>query len=210
MSKEQFILQQLDLLFPNAQCELTHRTSFELLIAVVLSAQTTDKAVNQITPNLFLKYPDAKSLANSNLEDVEQLIRRIGLYRNKAKNIKALADKLVQDFSGNVPGTMKELLTLPGVGRKTANVVLNVCFDVPTVAVDTHVERVSKRLKLAKNDDSVLQVEQKIKRRFARKYWNKLHHQFIFFGRYLCLSRNPKCEQCPFKDNYCCYVANKK
>lgn len=192
------ILDILEEMYPNAECELIHKNAFELTVAVVLSAQTTDVAVNKITPKLFEKYPTPKQLAEAPPEDVEQLIKTIGLYRNKAKSIQGLARELVTSFDGEVPRTMEELLTLPGVGRKSANVVLSVCYDIPSMAVDTHVERVSKRLNLAKKTDTVLEVEKKCMKKIDKDRWNRAHHLFIFFGRYFCTARNPQCGQCPF------------
>ena len=193
------ILDILEEMFPNAECELIHKNAFELLIAVVLSAQTTDASVNKITPGLFEAFPTPVALANADIKDIENKIRRIGLYRNKARSIKELSKALVEDFNGVVPETMKELTSLAGVGRKTANVVRSVCFDIPSIAVDTHVERISKRLGLAKPQDSVEKVEEKLKRKIKRERWNRAHHLFIFFGRYHCTARNPKCEDCPFQ-----------
>lgn len=193
------ILDILEEMFPNAECELIHKNAFELLIAVVLSAQTTDASVNKITPGLFEAFPTPVALANADIKDIENKIRRIGLYRNKARSIKELSRALVEDFNGVVPETMKELTSLAGVGRKTANVVRSVCFDIPSIAVDTHVERISKRLGLAKPQDSVEKVEEKLKRKIKRERWNRAHHLFIFFGRYHCTARNPKCEDCPFQ-----------
>ncbi len=192
------ILDILEVMFPNAECELNHESTFQLLIAVVLSAQTTDVSVNKVTPNLFSKYPDAFALANAELRDVENCIRNLGLYRNKAKNIIECAKQLVNDYNGEVPSTMKELTKLAGVGRKTANVVLSVAFNVPAIAVDTHVDRISKRLGLSKPQDNVLDVEMKLKRKIKRERWNRAHHLFIFFGRYFCTAKNPKCKECPF------------
>lgn len=196
----QIVLDELERLFPDAHCELNHSNAFELLVAVVLSAQTTDVSVNKITPNLFKKYPSVEALANADLKDIEETIKQIGLYRNKAKNIKALALQLMEKHHGEVPCTRKELEALPGVGRKTTNVVLSVAFEQPALAVDTHVERVSKRLKLAKKDDNVLQVEKKLCRAIPRNRWNKTHHQLIFFGRYFCKATSPNCEDCRLFD----------
>lgn len=194
------ILDQLIELFPDAHCELNHSTPFQLLIAVILSAQTTDVSVNKVTPALFEKYPDAYTLSKAEVKDVEKLIRNIGLYRNKAKNIIACAKQIVDEFDGEVPNTMKKLTSLAGVGRKTANVVLSVSFNIPAIAVDTHVDRISKRLGFAKMNDSVLQVEEKLKRKIKRERWNHAHHLIIFFGRYFCTAKNPKCNECPFID----------
>lgn len=194
------ILDQIETIFPNAQCELNHETPFQLLVAVVLSAQTTDVSVNKVTPALFQAYPTSKELSKANPKDVEPFIHSIGLYKNKARSIVNLSKDLEEKFNGEVPYTYKQLMSLAGVGRKTANVVRSVAFDIPSFAVDTHVERVSKRLGLAKPMDSVEKVEEKLKRKIDRTRWNQGHHDMIFFGRYLCTSRNPKCEICPFID----------
>lgn len=193
------ILDAIEVLFPNAQCELLHETPFQLLVAVVLSAQTTDASVNKVTPGLFAKWPDAKSLMHAPLPEVEDAIRTIGLYRTKARNIIALSQSLEDNFHGVVPSSYKELQSLPGVGRKTANVVRSVSFDIPAFAVDTHVERVSKRLGLAKVEDNPLKVEEKLKRKISRSRWNQGHHDMIFFGRYFCTAKKPRCSECPFQ-----------
>lgn len=195
------ILDILETKFPHAHCELIHRNAYELIVSVVLSAQTTDNAVNQVTPALFEAFPTPQALAKADLSDIEAKIRRIGLYRNKAKSIQGLANAIIERYHGEIPSSMKELTSLPGVGRKTANVVRSVWFDIPSVAVDTHVERISKRLGLAKPQDSVTEVEEKLKRKIKRERWNRAHHLFIFFGRYACTARNPQCEQCPFKES---------
>lgn len=194
------ILDILETKFPHAHCELIHRNAYELIVSVVLSAQTTDNAVNQVTPALFAAFPTPQALAKADLADIEAKIRRIGLYRNKAKSIQGLANAIIERYHGEIPSSMKELTSLPGVGRKTANVVRSVWFDIPSVAVDTHVERISKRLGLAKPQDSVSEVEEKLKRKIKRERWNRAHHLFIFFGRYACTARNSQCEQCPFKE----------
>ncbi len=192
------IVDQIEKIFPQAQCELHHETPFQLLVAVVLSAQTTDASVNKVTPALFERFPTSKELAEAEPEEVEPYIRKIGLYRNKACSIVNLSRDLEDKFDGKVPATFKELQSLSGVGRKTANVVRSVAFDIPSFAVDTHVERVSKRLGLAKPYDNVTKVEEKLRRKIDRGRWNQAHHDFIFFGRYLCTARNPHCTQCPF------------
>ena len=199
-SKE-YIIESLNKLYPNAECELRHKNNFELLIAVVLSAQTTDASVNKVTPALFAKFPDAKALANAEIDDVIACIKSIGLYQNKSKNIISLSKQLVERFAGEVPSSREELESLDGVGRKTCNVIISNCFDYPAFAVDTHVSRVSKRLMIAKKDDDVLTIEKKLMKFFPKDLWGKLHHQFIFFGRYKCKAKNPDCEDCPFKDN---------
>ncbi|MDD6497036.1 MAG: endonuclease III [Solobacterium sp.] len=200
-SSKEYIIENLDRLYPDAHCELNHKDSFELLIAVVLSAQTTDVSVNRVTPALFEKYPDALSLSEASEEDVMRLIHSIGLYKNKSRNIINLAKELVKRFDGEVPSKREELESLPGVGRKTANVVLSNCFDYPAFAVDTHVSRVSKRLMIARKDDDVLTIEKKLMKFFPRNCWSRLHHQFIFFGRYKCKAKNPECTDCPFRDS---------
>ena len=200
MKNSKQIIDGLNRLFPDAYCQLNHRNSFELLIAVVLSAQTTDERVNSVTGALFSKYEDAEKLANADQEDVENIIRPIGLYRMKAKNIISLAKVLAERFNGAVPDNREDLESLPGVGRKTANVILSNCFDVPAFAVDTHVSRVSKRLQIADEDDDVDKIEEKLMNSFPEDLWGKLHHQFIFFGRYKCKARNPECDGCPFTD----------
>ena len=192
------IVDQIEKIFPQAQCELYHETPFQLLVAVVLSAQTTDASVNKVTPALFERFTTSKELAEAEPEEVEPYIRKIGLYRNKARSIVNLSRDLEDKFDGKVPATFKELQSLSGVGRKTANVVRSVAFDIPSFAVDTHVERVSKRLGLAKPYDNVTKVEEKLRRKIDRGRWNQAHHDFIFFGRYLCTARNPHCTQCPF------------
>lgn len=200
MKHAAYILETLDQMFPNATVELDHKNHFELLIAVVLSAQTTDVAVNKVTPELFNKYPTPYELANAKELDIEKYIKTIGLYRNKAKNIKALSEQLIKDFEGKVPSKREDLESLPGVGRKTANVVLSNAFGIPALAVDTHVARVSQRLGFAKTGDSVLTIENKLMKKIPKDKWQQAHHQFIFFGRYHCLARNPKCNQCPLFD----------
>lgn len=192
------ILEKLDALFPDARCELEHKNNYEMVVAVILSAQTTDVSVNKVTKSLFAKYPTAYDLAHGDIKDIEKEICSLGLYRNKAKAIQGMAKELITKYDGVVPNTMKELITLPGVGRKCANVILSECYGIPSLAVDTHVNRVSKRLGLAKKDDSLFDVERKLKRKIPRDRWIKSHHQLIFFGRYLCHSRNPKCDKCPF------------
>ena len=199
MKNSTFIMKKLDELYPDAFCQLEHKNDFELLVAVVLSAQTTDERVNSVTPFLFEKYPDAFALSKADLKIVEQIIKPIGLYHNKAVNIIKLANRLVEDFDGVVPNDRNKLESLPGVGRKTANVILNNCFDVPAFAVDTHVSRVSKRLGIADKDDDVDVIEEKLMNYFPKKNWGKLHHQFIFFGRYKCKAVKPDCTDCPLK-----------
>ncbi|WP_017727986.1 endonuclease III [Halalkalibacterium ligniniphilum] len=184
-------------MYPDAECELHHSNPFELLIAVVLSAQCTDALVNKVTPALFAKYKKPEDYVRVPLEELEQDIRSIGLYRNKAKNIKKLSQALIEQYGGEVPKERDELVTLAGVGRKTANVVASVAFGFPAIAVDTHVERVSKRLGICRWKDNVREVEETLMRKLPKERWSQAHHQLIFFGRYHCKAQNPQCEICP-------------
>ena len=188
-------------MFPNAECELRHNNAFELTIAVLLSAQCTDNLVNKVTATLFTKYKTPEDYLAVPLEELEQDIRSIGLYRNKAKNIKKLCTSLLEKFNGQIPQTHAELESLAGVGRKTANVVMSVAFGEPALAVDTHVERVSKRLGINRWKDNVRQVEDRLCSIIPRDRWNKSYHQLIFFGRYHCIARKPKCDICPLFDD---------
>ena len=183
---------------PVAETELHYNNPYELLVAVILSAQCTDKRVNMITPALFEAFPTPEVMAVSTPEVVYEYIKSVSYPNNKAKHLVGMAKILVEEFKGIVPSDIKELQKLPGVGRKTANVVRSVAFDIPSFAVDTHVDRVSKRLGLAKPYDSVEKVEEKLKRKIDRDRWNQGHHDFIFFGRYLCTARHPQCQKCPF------------
>lgn len=201
------ILSHLDRMYPDAHCELNHANTYEMAIAVILSAQTTDASVNQVTPKLFEKYPTVESLANAELKDVEQCISRLGLYHNKARSIVNFSKGVVENYGGIVPDTMDDLLTLSGVGRKCANVILSECYGIPSLAVDTHVTRVSKRLGLVYQKDDVNTIERKLKRKIPKERWIKTHHQMIFFGRYLCHARSPKCGLCPFVS--ICHEKNK-
>ena len=199
MNHSKLIIKYLDEIYPNAKCELKHKNNFQLLIAVVLSAQTTDERVNSVTPFLFKKYKDAEALSKAKLKDVETIIKPIGLYHNKAINIINLSKELIIKHKGIVPDNREDLESLPGVGRKTCNVILNNCFDYPAFAVDTHVSRVSKRLSIADKDDDVNTIEEKLMKYFPKSKWGKLHHQFIFFGRYKCKAIKPECEDCKLK-----------
>ncbi|MCQ9277821.1 endonuclease III [Staphylococcus borealis] len=188
-------------MFPDAECELKHDNAFELTIAVLLSAQCTDNLVNKVTRTLFQKYKTPQDYLNVEIEELQNDIRSIGLYRNKAKNIQKLCQSLIDQFNGDIPNTHKALESLAGVGRKTANVVMSVAFDEPSLAVDTHVERVSKRLGINRWKDNVNQVEERLCSIIPRERWSKSHHQLIFFGRYHCLARKPKCDICPLLDD---------
>ena len=191
-------------MYPEARGELEWETPFQLLIAVILSAQTTDKAVNKVTPNLWKHYPEIEDLAKANLVDVEECLRTIGLYKNKARNIIKTARVILQDFDGQVPKTHKELETLPGVGRKTANVVLAEVYGIPSIAVDTHVSRIAKRLNISAPDADVKEIEEDLMKKIPKKDWILTHHRLIFFGRYHCLAKKPKCDICPVQA-YCKY-----
>ena len=194
------ILKVLNEMFPNANIELHHKNHFELLIAVVLSAQATDVSVNKVTPQLFEMFPTPHDLAQAEVTVVEQIIKTIGLYQ--------LSKQLVELYDAEIPQKREQLEALPGVGRKTANVVLSNAFGIPALAVDTHVMRVSIRLGLAKKGDTALAIESKLNRKIPRELWSKVHHQFIFFGRYHCLAKNPKCQICPLYD--VCRYENKE
>lgn len=194
------ILDTIGTMFPDAHCELNHDNAFELTIAVLLSAQCSDQMVNKVTADLFQKYKSPEDYLAVPLEELEQDIRRIGLYRNKAKHIHNLCRILIDQYGGEIPSEHDQLVKLPGVGRKTANVVVSTAFDVPAIAVDTHVERVSKRLGFAGWDDSVLEVEKKLMKRVPKDEWSVTHHRLIFFGRYHCKAQNPQCQVCPLLD----------
>ncbi len=197
-TKTRIILDQIAKMYPDAHCELHHSNPFELTIAVLLSAQCTDETVNKVTATLFQKYKRPEDYLAVPLEELEQDIRRIGLYRNKAKNIQALCALLLDKYDGEVPREHEKLVELPGVGRKTANVVVSNAFGVPAIAVDTHVERVSKRLGLAGEKDSVLEVEKKLMKKVPREEWTQTHHRLIFSGVTTVRrkTRNVSCAHC--------------
>ncbi|MBU8879063.1 endonuclease III [Bacillus sp. FJAT-29790] len=199
-SQIRFCLDKMGEMFPDAHCELNHSNPFELVIAVALSAQCTDVLVNKVTAKLFQKYKTPQDYLNVSLEELQEDIRSIGLFRNKAKNIQKLSQLLLSEYEGVVPQDRDELTKLPGVGRKTANVVVSVAYGVPAIAVDTHVERVSKRLALCRWKDSVLEVEKTLMRKVPMDEWSVTHHRMIFFGRYHCKAQNPQCEVCPLLD----------
>ena len=193
------ILDVLYKTYPNAICQLDHNNAFELLIAVSLSAQTTDKSVNKVTPFLFEKYPTPELLSRADIKDVEEILRPIGMFHNKAKNIIGISKALFTEFNSEVPKDYDALITLPGVGRKTANVVLSVAFNIPRIAVDTHVFRVSNRIGITDEKD-VLKTEEELMKRIPIDNWIRTHHTLIFHGRNICLAKNPKCDECPIKD----------
>ncbi|WP_042457760.1 endonuclease III [Neobacillus dielmonensis] len=196
-SQVRFCLDQIGEMFPDAHCELNHSNPFELVIAVSLSAQCTDALVNKVTKDLFKKYKTPEDYLNVPLEELQNDIRSIGLYRNKAKNIQSLCRMLLNEYDGQLPKDRDELTKLPGVGRKTANVVVSVAFGIPAIAVDTHVERVSKRLGICRWKDSVLEVEKTLMKKVPQFEWSITHHRLIFFGRYHCKAQNPQCPTCP-------------
>ena len=199
------LLDYLDELFPLAKCELFYTKDYELVIAVMLSAQTTDKSVNNVTRVLFNKYPSLDALNEAPLEDIENIIKQIGLYKNKAKNLKGIVSILINRFNYQVPSDKDLLMTLPGVGNKTAGVIRAEIFKIPDLPVDTHILRISKRLKIAKKSDEPIDVERKLKKLIPEDRWIKSHHQLIHFGRYFCLARSPKCEECKIK-KWCSYL----
>ncbi|MBD7895134.1 endonuclease III [Limosilactobacillus sp. Sa3CUN2] len=190
-------IHQMRAMYPEAGTTLKADTTFHFLLATILSAQSTDKSVNMITPALFARFPTPKSLAKAQPEDVEPYIQSLGLYHNKAKYLVNAARGIVTNFNGQVPHTMKELISLPGVGRKVANVVLAECFHIPAFPVDTHVSRVARRLGMVKPNATVLQIEKRLKEAVPKDEWLDAHHAMIFFGRYQCTARNPKCNKCP-------------
>lgn len=194
------LLDYLDYLFPNPKCELIYQKDYQLLMAVVLSAQSTDKRVNSVTPIIFSKYPTLEDVKKANLSDLEEIIRPVGSFRKKAAFLKGIATRLVDEFNGVVPIDREVLESFPGVGRKTVNVFLGEFYGVPAIAVDTHVERVSKRLKLAYLNDSVLDVERKLMKKVPKDRWARFHLQMVLFGRYYCKAVKPLCKDCPLKE----------
>ena len=194
------IEEYLDYLFPNPKCELIYHTDYELLMAVVLSAQSTDKRVNTVTPIIFKKYSTLKELKEADLRDLEDIIRPVGSFRKKASYIKDIATILVDEFNGVVPRDRDILMKFPGVGRKTINVFLSEYYNEPAIAVDTHVERISKRLGIASKNDDVLKVEKKLMKFFKKEEWGRRHLQLVLFGRYYCKAIKPECRDCRLKD----------
>lgn len=207
MKNKEFFLDYLDELYPNATCELIYHYDYELLIAVVLSAQCTDKRVNLVTKELFSKY-NLKEISTLPLSKLEEIIRPVGTYTRKSVYVQEIAKSLLQNYEGKVPNNREYLESLPGVGHKTCNVVLSNLYNIPTIAVDTHVSRVSKRLKLAKETDDVKKIEQKLMKLFPKDKWSRLHHQMVLFGRYQCKSIKPDCQYCKLKE-FCKYYNQK-
>lgn len=189
--------------YPLAQCELEHDSPFQLLLSTVLSAQTTDVQVNKTMVPLYKEYPEVTDWLSLNREEIEEKIKTIGLYRTKAKNVYNLVRALIDDYKGEVPNTMEELIKLPGVGRKTANVVLSNAFNVPAIAVDTHVFRLANRIGIT-NKKTVENTEKALMKAIAKDKWIIAHHLLIFHGRRLCTARSPKCHECPI-NSYCKY-----
>jgi endonuclease-3 len=201
------ILKKLDILYPQATCALTHRNPWQLLVATILSAQCTDKRVNEVTPELFKKYPTIEDFAHASQDELANDIRSTGFFNNKAKSVIGAAKKILADFGGKVPKTIDELLTVPGAARKTANVVLGTAYGIPSgVVVDTHVQRVSQRLDLTKNGEPV-KIEQDLMKILPKDRWILFSHQIILHGRNLCIARKPRCVDCPLDP--LCYAKDK-
>ena len=202
MTKERmnFISQYVDSLFPNAKCELFYSKDYELVIAVMLSAQTTDKAVNEVTRSLFSKFPSLEAIEKAPIEDIEEEIKSLGLYKNKAKNIKGIAHTILTEFNGVLPSDKDLLQRLPGIGNKSAGVIRIEVFKIPDLPVDTHIIRISNRLGIANSKDEPIDIERKLKKLIPESNWIKTHHQLIHFGRYFCLARSPKCKECKLRD----------
>lgn len=208
ITKNNDFIEYLDELYPDATCELNYNHDYELLIAVVLSAQCTDKRVNLVTKELFETYT-LEEISELDQKELERIIRPVGTYTRKAMYVKEIAKSLIQNYHGTVPNHRKYLESLPGVGHKTCNVVLSNIYDVPAFAVDTHVSRVSKRLGFAKENDDVSVIEKKLMKRFPKEKWSRMHHQMVLFGRYHCKSLNPDCESCKLKE-YCKHDKKRK
>lgn len=200
MNKVEVIENYIDELLPNPKCELNYNKDYELLIAVMLSAQTTDKRVNKVTNILFNKYDSLEKLKDANISDLRNIVRELGSYNKKAMYIKEIATIIVDNYNGVMPRVRKDLENMPGVGRKTVNVVFGELEIEPNIAVDTHVARVSKRLGLAKDSDDVLKIEMKLRKKFKKETWNKRHKQLVLFGRYYCKAVKPECDTCRLKD----------
>jgi endonuclease-3 len=195
MVRARVIYRQLSKSYPNVRCELDYKNAFQLLVATVLSAQCTDKRVNQTTPALFKKYPNPQKMANADLRDIQKLVKSTGFFRAKAKNIKGLSNKIMEEFDGKVPSNLEDLITLPGVGRKTANVVLGHAFGIPGITVDTHFGRLSRRFGWSKQNNPV-KVEFEVGELIPEKEWTNLSQRMIWHGRRVCHSRKPACGAC--------------
>ena len=195
-----FISSYVDSLFPNAKCELFYNQDYELAIAVMLSAQTTDKAVNAVTEGLFKEFNSLEKLANADIKDIERHIKKLGLYKNKAKNIQGIAKTLLNDFDGKLPSDKDALQTLPGIGNKSAGVIRIEIFKIPDLPVDTHIIRITNRLGIASKKDEPIDIERKLKKLIPESSWIKTHHQLIHFGRYFCTAKSPKCDGCALRE----------
>jgi endonuclease III len=198
--RAQSVARKLQAAMPEAKVELVHRSPFELLMATILSAQCTDQRVNQVTPVLFKRYKTPCELANARLPELEEIVRSTGFFKSKAKNLVACAAAITSQFGGRVPDRMEDLVTLPGVGRKTANVVLGQAFGQPAIVVDTHVKRVSNRLKLTGSDDPA-EIEQDLQRLLLPSQWTPVSARLLLHGRYVCVARKPLCTRCPIHDD---------
>ena len=204
MKKIETISKYLSEMFPNPKCELSYKTSWQLLVATILSAQCTDRQVNKVTPKLFQKYPNVQSMSKAKIETIEKLIYSTGFYRNKAKNIIAASDMIMQEFNGKIPKNMENLLRLPGVARKTANIILGECFGIQAgIAVDTHVKRISRKLALSK-ENTPEKIEKDLMNIFPKKEWTNFSHRLILFGRNICNAKKPNCQICKIH-KYCLY-----
>lgn len=195
-----YYTERFDILFPNAKCELDYQNIYQLSVAVILSAQTSDAQVNKVTPNLFKKYSTVEELSLANPKELMEYIKMLGLAERKSEYLIRFAKAVIEKFNGAIPKTIEELITIPGIGRKTANVIVSEGYHLPGFAVDVHVTRVSKRLGLASESDNPDKIEFKLKEYFPIELWHKLHHQMIFMGRYLCKSQKPECDRCLFRD----------
>ena len=200
MKKYEKVENYLDELIPNPKCELNYFNDYSLLMAIMLSAQTTDKRVNEVTKVLFNKYDSLDKLKKADIKDLESIIYPLGSFRKKAYNVKEIARLLDEQYNSIVPIDREILETFPGVGRKTVNVFYAEYLNIPAIAVDTHVERVTKRLKLAKKNDTVLDIEKKLMKNISKDNWSKRHLQLVLFGRYYCKAKNPECANCKLKD----------
>lgn len=203
MKKEDciIIIENLKKAYPNAKCSLDFKTPFEIMIAVMLSAQCTDERVNLTTPALFAKYDTPEDMANAPLDDLEKLVHPCGFYKNKAKNMKLASEKLLKDFGGQVPNNIEDLITIPGVGRKSANVIMLEAFNNPQgIAVDTHVKRISRRIGFSSQTEPE-KIEQDLLKQIPKQYYKDVNHILIWHGRSICSSRNPKCNICPISNN---------
>jgi endonuclease-3 len=209
MKKYDLIEEYLDELIPNPKCELNYFNDYSLLIAIMLSAQTTDKRVNEVTKVLFSKYDNLDKLSKADIKDLENIIHPLGSFRKKAYNVKEIARIIHNEYNDSVPSDRNILETLPGIGRKTVNVYFSEYLNIPAIAVDTHVERVTKRLGLASINDNVLEIENKLMKNIKKENWSKRHLQLVLFGRYFCKAKNPECDNCKLKDICKYYKKNK-